>query len=193
MKELEITIQVRNNRLKRLRMQLGLNQKQFTETVGIGYSAYNGLECLRDSPFTPTGRWRTIAKRLAEFHCIGLETLFPKALDQVVRNKMVRTSNVRDLTMYALDEETRRALPSPDHHMKQQDQQKAIRLVLASLTPRMELVLRMRFGFYDDKKWTLDEVAEHFNFTRERVRQIETKALSRLRNIRVTKRLTQCL
>ena len=53
---------------------------------------------------------------------------------------------------------------------------------LASLTPREEKVLRLRFGFEDGKTHTLEEVGKEFNVTRERVRQIESKALRRLRH-----------
>lgn len=53
---------------------------------------------------------------------------------------------------------------------------------LASLTPREEKVLRLRFGFEDGKTHTLEEVGREFNVTRERVRQIESKALRRLRH-----------
>ena len=53
---------------------------------------------------------------------------------------------------------------------------------MASLTPREEKVLRLRFGFEDGKPHTLEEVGKKFNVTRERVRQIESKALRRLRH-----------
>ena len=53
---------------------------------------------------------------------------------------------------------------------------------LHMLTPREEQVLRLRFGFEDGKTHTLEEVGKVFNVTRERVRQIESKALRRLRH-----------
>ena len=54
--------------------------------------------------------------------------------------------------------------------------------VLKSLTPREELVLRMRFGVGDGSEQTLEEVGRSFNVTRERIRQIESKALRKLRH-----------
>jgi RNA polymerase primary sigma factor len=54
--------------------------------------------------------------------------------------------------------------------------------VLKSLTPREELVLRMRFGVGEDSEHTLEEVGRSFNVTRERIRQIESKALRKLRH-----------
>jgi RNA polymerase primary sigma factor len=54
--------------------------------------------------------------------------------------------------------------------------------VLSTLTPREELVLRMRFGVGDGSEHTLEEVGKSFNVTRERIRQIESKALRKLRH-----------
>jgi RNA polymerase primary sigma factor len=54
--------------------------------------------------------------------------------------------------------------------------------VLSTLSPREEKVLRMRFGIGESKDHTLEEVGAHFNVTRERIRQIEGKALRKLRH-----------
>jgi RNA polymerase primary sigma factor len=55
------------------------------------------------------------------------------------------------------------------------------RKVLAMLTPREEKVLRMRFGIGEKAEHTLEEVGQDFDVTRERIRQIEAKALLKLR------------
>ena len=54
--------------------------------------------------------------------------------------------------------------------------------VLADLTPREEQVLRKRFGIAEKSDHTLEEVGKLFNVTRERIRQIEAKALRKLRH-----------
>jgi RNA polymerase primary sigma factor len=54
--------------------------------------------------------------------------------------------------------------------------------VLEALTPREEQVVRMRFGVGNDRQHTLEEVGNHFSVTRERIRQIECKALRKLRH-----------
>jgi RNA polymerase primary sigma factor len=56
-----------------------------------------------------------------------------------------------------------------------------LRIVLEELTERERQVLLMRFGLADGKIHTLEEVGKHFKVTRERVRQLETKALAKLR------------
>ncbi len=63
------------------------------------------------------------------------------------------------------------------------------RKVLASLTPREEKVLRMRFGIGEKSDHTLEEVGQNFDVTRERIRQIEAKALRKLRHPSRSKRL----
>ena len=65
--------------------------------------------------------------------------------------------------------------------------------VLSSLTPREEKVLRLRFGLEDGRPRTLEEVGKEFNVTRERIRQIEAKALRKLRHPSRSKRLKDFL
>ena len=61
--------------------------------------------------------------------------------------------------------------------------------VLDTLTPREEKVLRLRYGIDDGRPRTLEEVGKEFNVTRERIRQIEAKALRKLRHPSRSKRL----
>ena len=65
--------------------------------------------------------------------------------------------------------------------------------VLSTLTPREEKVLRLRFGIEDGHTRTLEEVGEEFNVTRERIRQIEAKALRKLRHPSRSKKLKDFL
>ena len=65
--------------------------------------------------------------------------------------------------------------------------------VLATLTPREQQVLRMRFGLQDGKPHTLEEVGKEFDVTRERIRQIESKALRKLRHPSRSKKLKDFL
>jgi RNA polymerase primary sigma factor len=65
--------------------------------------------------------------------------------------------------------------------------------VLDTLTPREEKVLRLRFGLDDGRSRTLEEVGQYFGVTRERIRQIEAKALRKLRHPMRSKRLKDYL
>ena len=65
--------------------------------------------------------------------------------------------------------------------------------VLSTLTPREEKVLKLRFGIEDGRTRTLEEVGKEFNVTRERIRQIEAKALRKLRHPSRSKKLKDYL
>ena len=65
--------------------------------------------------------------------------------------------------------------------------------VLHTLTPREEQVLKLRFGLEDGRTRTLEEVGKEFDITRERIRQIEAKALRKLRHPSRSKRLRDYL
>ena len=65
--------------------------------------------------------------------------------------------------------------------------------VLHKLTPREEMVLRLRYGIDDGRARTLEEVGREFNVTRERIRQIEAKALRKLRHPSKSKKLKDFL
>ncbi len=80
-------------------------------------------------------------------------------------------------------------LVSPANAVINLNLQEQTRKVLATLTPREEKVLRMRFGIGERSDHTLEEVGQNFDVTRERIRQIEAKALRKLRHPSRSKRL----
>ena len=71
--------------------------------------------------------------------------------------------------------------PDPCEFSEKKDLREALTRVLSALPPREEKILRMRFGIGEQRTFTLEEVGQDFNLTRERIRQIEIKALARLR------------
>jgi RNA polymerase primary sigma factor len=70
----------------------------------------------------------------------------------------------------------------PMHEVEHSDLSDKITDVLSSLSPREETIIRMRFGLGEERDYTLEEIGEGLDVTRERIRQIEAKALSRLRH-----------
>ncbi|PNR92305.1 RNA polymerase sigma factor RpoD [Petrotoga sp. 9PWA.NaAc.5.4] len=71
---------------------------------------------------------------------------------------------------------------TPEEEAQRMILREKIEEVLDTLSPKEALVLKMRYGFLDGKQKTLEEVGQFFNVTRERIRQIETKALRKLRH-----------
>jgi RNA polymerase primary sigma factor len=82
-----------------------------------------------------------------------------------------------------------RASVSPEEATIQKDRAERVHLILATLTPREEKVLRRRFGIGEETGHTLQEVGDEFGLTRERIRQIQAKALTKLRHSSRSRRL----
>ena len=72
--------------------------------------------------------------------------------------------------------------PTPSEAVSFQLLKEQLDRVLHTLSPREEMVIKLRFGFDDGRPRTLEEVGSEFNITRERIRQIEAKALRKLRH-----------
>jgi RNA polymerase primary sigma factor len=94
-----------------------------------------------------------------------------------------------DLGMFIEDVLT----PTPIQSAYQAMLKEKIDEVLGTLTPREARVLRLRFGLDTGVPFTLEEVGEKFGLTRERIRQIESKALRRLRHPRRARQLKEYL
>jgi len=97
----------------------------------------------------------------------------PLAIDALMEAEMDEDSDVRSLED---DRSLRFAEMVEESSVRDRLQQ-----VLALLGPREERVLRLRFGFDGEEEWTLEEVGRLLNLTRERIRQIESKAIKALR------------
>lgn len=73
-------------------------------------------------------------------------------------------------------------LPDPEEVATRRDRARAIELALAELPPRDRTILRRRFGLHGGEPETLEQIGAHFGLTRERIRQLERRALQRLRD-----------
>jgi RNA polymerase primary sigma factor len=93
------------------------------------------------------------------------------------------------LSEFIEDEESE----TPEQRATHQLLKEQVAGVLSLLTPREQKILRMRFGLEDGRSHTLEEVGLEFGVTRERIRQIEAKALTKLRKHRESKKLKDYL
>ena len=87
------------------------------------------------------------------------------------------------------DEETK----TPTESASEQLLKEQVKQILGTLTDREQKILKLRFGLDDGKSHTLEEVGQEFMVTRERIRQIEAKALAKLRKHKDTRRLHEYL
>src|SRR6202022_1192383 len=120
-------------------------------------------------------------EELAEKLSMPLENV-RKAL-KLAREPLARETPVGDEEDSHLGDfiEDKDAVPPIDAAIQSQLRETTTR-VLGSLTPREERTLRMRFGIGMNKDHTLEEVSQQFSVTRERIRQIEAKALRKLKH-----------
>jgi RNA polymerase primary sigma factor len=70
---------------------------------------------------------------------------------------------------------------TPDSHVHRTELTRELDRILGTLTPREQVVIRMRFGIGQDEPFTLEQVGQNLSVTRERIRQIEAKALKKLK------------
>ena len=93
---------------------------------------------------------------------------------------------IEDTDIYeTVDPETIECLmefSNPESILEEDDLKRMVHDVLDSLTPREAKILKMRFGIGIDKDYSLEEVGKQFDVTRERIRQIEAKALRKMRH-----------
>jgi RNA polymerase primary sigma factor len=83
--------------------------------------------------------------------------------------------------------------PTPTEATHDQMLKEKIEQLLTTLTPREARILRLRFGLQNGRSYTLEEVGQKFGLTRERIRQIEGRALRRLRHPRRSRQLRDYL
>lgn len=74
-----------------------------------------------------------------------------------------------------------RGVVPPDSHVHRTERDREVDRILSTLTPREQLVIRLRFGIGQDEPRTLEQVGQSLSVTRERIRQIEAKALKKLK------------
>lgn len=77
--------------------------------------------------------------------------------------------------------------PTPDEIIELEDRKRRIEKYLDKLSPREQMVIRMRYGLDDGIVKTLDEIGQHYGVTRERIRQVEFKALKKLKRFIIMK------
>ncbi len=173
---LRVEVRLRNNRLIRLREDLGYTSaKKFADWAKLSYGKYVQLENMRTSPLGKNGDWRDTARQIAEFHGVSCDYIWPEFLLGIKKAFAVREVSEPEVV----------APPS----VEPAELGGVVRKALAQLTRREEIVLRMRHGFGSGGSSTLGEIADEFGVGRERVRQIERKALRRLRHPSIGKEL----
>ena len=119
-----------------------------------------------------------IAEKLDNMSAEKVREIMKIAQDPVSLETPIGEEEDSHLGDFIQDEDT----PAPADAASQTILREVIERELHTLTPREEHVIKLRFGLYDGRTRTLEEVGKEFKITRERIRQIEAKALRKLRH-----------
>lgn len=154
LKTFQVIVKIRNNRLIKLREQLGLSGPQVAEKMGVSYGVYIQLESLTASPMSARNEWRDVARRVAEFHGVDLEYLFPDAVlavKQAIARREVEIEEIAPLLSGGADEMVSLA----DGYDRQELAEKIAEL-LGELTQRDREIVSLIYGLGDDKDHTYE-------------------------------------
>lgn len=118
-----------------------------------------------------------IAEKMEDMTAERVTEIQRSALDPVSMETPVGDENDTFLGDFIEDKSTM----TPEEYTHNQLLKETIEEVLSTLTEREEKVIRLRFGLDNGRTWTLEEIGRKFNVTRERIRQIEAKAIKKLK------------
>lgn len=193
-----VKITVRNNLLLTAMEQAGYKfVAEFAREIGHSASRLGDLIALREAPIKKDGSFSDMAKKIMEVLGAAPSDLWtPEQLNMRLEKntwedkyttdtvKAILGSNVAQLEGAVYKD-----VEKPEEQLDKKELKSMLENGLAKLTPREKKVLIFRFGLDDGKEYTLEEVAEIINVTRERVRQIEAKALRKMRHPKTVKSL----
>jgi RNA polymerase sigma factor (sigma-70 family) len=198
MKDFRLDLKLRNNRILRRIEALGFrNVAQFCKAHDLHQSELGSLIGLKLSPFQqilvrergvsgavgsePGVKWRLLALRLAEIFNCAPEDLFSE--DILRQRAATRASLELDAAQAAALTSSvaeQLAIP-PDVQFSRKELAAVIEQQLETLSEKEALVIRRRFGLDGDDEQTLEGIASGLGVTRERIRQIESRALRKLK------------
>lgn len=197
---LRLEARLKNAELVRAREILNLTQKEAAELIGINAQTLGRYELLTGYPSSRTRKKICSTYRKLGYSMIE-ESVFPEELDKIkdspLSNKFVSETEISPDRLISLRKENENLLPSVEPEvfdkLYREELQQSIEETLSTITDRESEIIRLYFGIDKDRKYTLPEIGEMFNLSRERIRQIKEHAIKRLRHDSRTKKLKQLL
>jgi len=178
MKDYRLEIKVKNGLLWRAMQDFGhKNVPELARACGLGLATVYKFMNLKLPPINSIGKLKPGAEILCLYFGVGVEELFPSEVLYVgiEKNLVERWADCGECL------ELSGPPPTPDELISASDQKTVVRAALDGLSARERRVIEMRYGIHGHGGRTLEETADAFHVTRERVRQIETKAIRKLR------------
>jgi RNA polymerase sigma factor (sigma-70 family) len=178
-KDYNVTVKVRNARI--LNALAKVDERaggKLAKKLGVPYAQMLDLINLKIEPVDKHGDWLPSVIKLAELTNTMPVELFSDAQYYPLDVNVAQFEMGQEEVMQLLNNTH---APDPSEAIEYREMQQGIDDVLDSLTPREAEVLRLRFGI-DGKEHTMEEVGQVYGVSRERVRQLEAKALRKLRH-----------
>ena len=181
---IRLEARLKNAALVRAREQIKLPAVEVAKEIGIPYNSYLFYESMKKYPS------KEAQEKICNFYrkrgvFLLEEDVFPEELKQITSKKYKIEREIPRHKLISLNDVSQRLLPYAKDIEKtvyEQQMDEELDNVLKTLTEREEKVIRLKFGFDDGYPRTLEEIGQIFNVTPERIRQIESKALRKLRH-----------
>jgi len=188
MSDYRVKITIRNERILKLIEDKGfVSVKSFADTYGLAYQQLGELIAGKVKPFTDKGKMHSICDKLLKVLDATLEDCFTE--------RQLQGFNKRSFEIKVKENELRQIVnPTKNQEQKLIEQQAKNKIRYAiemGLNPREAAMLKMKFGFDDGHEHTLEEIAKIFSVSRERVRQIITKAQRKMQHPHVMRQILQ--
>jgi len=188
MSDYRVKITIRNERILKLIEDKGfVSVKSFADTYGLAYQQLGELIAGKVKPFTDKGKMHSICDKLLKVLDATLEDCFTE--------RQLQGFNKRSFEIKVKENELRQIVnPTKNQEQKLIEQQAKNKIRYAiemGLKPREAAMLKMKFGFDDGHEHTLEEIAKIFSVSRERVRQIITKAQRKMQHPHVMRQILQ--
>lgn len=180
-RELVLQITVRNALLRNAIRAAGHDSvAKFARATNVRYTAVLDYLALKVTPIKPDGTWRESAITIADALRTVPEELFPAAFRKraLVKNTVEREV-ASDVVLGHAAGRAQSIAYDPERSAILAEAQRALESVLADLPPRERRVLTARFGLEGETK-TLESIAQEYRVNRERIRQIEARAMRRI-------------
>ena len=200
--ELTAITKLRHAALWELAKRLG-GQKQAADQCLVTTLTFSNWVTLKSSfPESPEkgwwieSRWKPTKDAIESLTGQTLQQLWPKSLRDAIETRAMITTIEQTIEVpeqallaYAELSADRFLLPSPSIHAEQDELRDALSKAIKSLTSRQQEVLKLRYGLLDGCERTLEEVGHIVGASRERVRQIEAKAIRQMQSPKSASRL----
>lgn len=191
MKDIRLEIRIKNKRLFDV-IEAGGGARAFARDAGVSYGQLLYLLACRIPAQRvvvgggTTVEYRPTAKKIAAHAGFNVEELFPQSIYPPPTFRGLRPARlafaIESSRLLPLTSALSLAAPDDARRVEQAELVGVVERALRTLTPRESAVIRMRFGIGGDEEHTLRDVGQKFSVISERIRQIEAKALRKLRH-----------